>query len=84
MLRLRPAGVACPELVEGLSTNGKRTTASRAVRPERSAAKPKGNQSMCDPYFKKDSYTELGYLLLQVMFIELPSFCISTFLTLPV
>ena len=64
MLRLRPAGVACPELVEacpepsrrGLSTNGKRTTANRAVRPERSAAKSKGNRSISYPYFKKDSY----------------------------
>src|SRR5262245_2069853 len=57
MLRLRPPGVACPELVEGLSTNGKRTTASRAVRPERSVAKSKGNRSISYPYFKKDSYS---------------------------
>src|SRR5262249_44761618 len=42
VLRLHPAGVACPELVEGLSTNGNGEESTNSVHPERSEAKSKG------------------------------------------
>jgi hypothetical protein len=71
MLRLHPAGVACPELVEGLSTNGPLTP---LVLSERSEVEGRTG-SIYYPSQKGSLYqsSAVSFQLLRRMIFELPS-----------